>query len=127
MSIVKFDARAETERLQDAVRRHDRMLLDELVSERFALVSGRALGRLGKLDWITAALQVEWERFAIAISRVIDLDDVVVVDHDVEQELAAAPVWAPEAPRESNWTMTDVWAAEGGQWRLVCRHPELTP
>ena len=61
MGPVEFDPAAETHRLQDAVRRHDRPLLDRLLSDRFAFVSGRTLGRLDKEAWITAALQVDWE------------------------------------------------------------------
>jgi hypothetical protein len=47
------------------------------------------------------------------------------VDHDVEQEMAAGPSWAADAPAQTHWVGTDVWAIENGHWRLVCRHPEL--
>jgi hypothetical protein len=122
-----FDAKGKTEQLQDGVRDHDRELLDELVSEGFALVSGRSLGRLGKDDWIAAALQVDWTRFVVAIKRVIELNDVAIVDYDVEQEMASAPNWAPDAPLRTRWVTTDVWVLKAGQWRLLCRHPELVP
>lgn len=121
----EFNPQRETDRLQDAVRDHDRRVLDELISDRFALVSGRSLGRLGKEDWIAAALQVEWKSFVVSVSGVIDLDGVWVVDHDVEQEMAAAPGWATQSPMRTRWITTDVWAVEEGQWRLVCRHPEM--
>lgn len=125
MPLNGFDAQRETDRLQGAVCRHDRDELDDLISERFALVSGRSLGRLGKEDWIAAALQVEWKSFDVWVSRVIDLGDAVVVDHDIEQDMAAAPNWASAAPTRTRWITTDVWVVEGGRWRLVCRHPEL--
>jgi hypothetical protein len=44
MDSPEFDASGETNRLQDAVRRHDRPLLEQLLSDRFAFVSDRALG-----------------------------------------------------------------------------------
>lgn len=126
MDSAEFDASHETDRLQDAVRRGDRPVLEQLLSDRFAFVSGRALGRLDKEDWITAALGVEWQRFGISIARVVDLDNVVIVDYDVEQEMAAPPEWAPDAPTQTRWITTDVWMAESGTWRLASRHPELT-
>jgi Domain of unknown function (DUF4440) len=122
---VPFDARAETDRLQDAVRRHDHALLDELVSGRFALVSARSLGRLDKEAWIASALQVEWKDFVVSVRRVIDMESFAVVDYDIDQEMAAAPSWAPGAPTKTQWVVTDVWGRENGQLRLVCRHPEL--
>lgn len=125
MSLVDFDAQLETDRLQGAVRDHDRRVLDELVSERFMLVSGRSLGRLDKDGWIAAALEVHWKSFAVSISRLIHLAGVAVVDHDIEQEMATAPSWARGAPRRTRWVTTDVWTVEDGLWRLVCRHPEL--
>jgi Domain of unknown function (DUF4440) len=125
MAIVEFDAEAATDRLQDAVRRHDRGLLDQLISERFALASGRSLGRLGKKEWIAAGLNVEWKNFVISIARVIEISDVVIVDHDIEQDMEASPDWAADAPTHARWITTDVWVAEDGEWRLVCRHPEL--
>jgi hypothetical protein len=124
---TKFDAQGKTEQLQAGVRAHDRQLLQELVSERFALVSGRSLGRLGKDDWIAAALQVDWKSFAVSIKRVIEVSGVAIVDYDIEQEMASAPSWAPEAPRRTRWVTTDIWGLEADQWRLVCRHPELVP
>ena len=120
-----FDADGATSRLQDAVRLHDRARLNELVRDRFLFVSGRSLGRLGKAEWIASALEVEWERFTVSVVRVVALDEVVVVDHDIEQEMKASPRWAPGAPTRTHWAITDVWAAEHGAWRLVCRHPEL--
>lgn len=108
MAIVEFDAQAVTDRLQDAVRRHDRALLEQLVSEKFALVSGRALGRVGKQEWIAAGMNVEWKSFAVSIARVIEIDDVVVVDHDIEQEMEAPPNWATDAPTHTRWVTTDV-------------------
>jgi hypothetical protein len=45
MDSPEFDASRETNRLQDAVRRHDRPLLEQLLSDRFAFVSGRDLGQ----------------------------------------------------------------------------------
>ena len=108
------------------MRRHDRPLLEQLVSDRFTFVSGRALGRLDKTHWITAALRVDWQRFAVEIARVVDLGDVVIVDHDIEQEMVAPPDWSPDAPTHTRWTTTDVWVAEAGTWRLASRHPELT-
>ena len=125
MSLQEFDAQIESDRLQHAVRDHDQRVLDELISERFVLVSGRSLGRLGKEEWIAAALQVEWKSFTVSVSRVISLDGVVIVDQDIEQELAVAPSWASGAPAQTRWITTDVWADEDGRWRLVCRHPEL--
>jgi hypothetical protein len=126
VDVVEFDPGGETERLQDAVRRHDRPLLEQLLSDRFAFVSGRALGRLDKERWIAAALRVEWRSFAVAIVRVIDLGDVVIVDLDIEQEMTAPPGWAPDAPTHSRWNTTDVWVTESGTWRLASRHPEIT-
>lgn len=73
------------------MRRHDRARLNELVSDRLLFVTGRALGRLGKEDWIAAALDVEWESFEVSISRVVALDEVVVIDHDIEQVMKAPP------------------------------------
>ena len=124
MAIVEFDAEAATERLQDAVRRHDRVLLNQLVSDRFALVSGRSLGRLGKEEWIAAALGIEWKSFVIAVARVLELKGVVIVNHDLEQDMKEPPNWASEAPLHSRWVTTDVWAVEDDSWRLLCRHPE---
>ena len=126
MEPTEFDATRATTRLQDAVRRHDRPLLEQLLSDRFAFVSGLALGRLDKEGWIAAALRVEWQRFATDIARVVDLGNVVIVDHDVEQEMTAPPEWAPGAPTHTRWITTDVWVAESGIWRLASRHPELT-
>jgi hypothetical protein len=126
MDSPEFDASRATNRLQEAVRRHDRPLLEQLLSDRFAFVSGRAPGRLDKEQWITAALRIEWQRFTTAIARVADLGNVVIVDHDVEQEMAAPPEWAPDAPTRTRWITTDVWTAESGIWRLASRHPALT-
>lgn len=126
MGALAFDPDRETDQLQEAVRRHDRALLERLVSDRFVFVSGRSLGRLGKGDWIAAALQVEWQRFVVSIARVVDLDRVVIVDHDTEQEMARPPAWGPEAPTRTRWITTDVWVEESGIWRLVSRHPEMT-
>jgi hypothetical protein len=125
MNTAGFDAARETDSLQAAVRRHDRPLLEQLLSDRFAFVSGGALGRLDKEGWITAALSVEWQRFEISIVRVVDLGEVMLVDHDVAQEMSAPPEWAPDAPRRTRWITTDVWAADSGIWRLTSRHPEL--
>ena len=108
MDVLEFDPGGQTNRLQDAVRRHDRSLFDRLVSDGLAFVSGRALGRLDKQGWITAALRIEWDRFAVSIARVVDLGDVVIVDHDIEQEMTAPPDWASDAPTRSRWTTTDV-------------------
>ena len=126
MDSTEFNAGRATNRLQDAVRRHDRALLEQLLSDSFAFVSGRALGRLDKEAWIAAAVRVEWQRFATEIARVVDLGNVVIVDHDVLQEMTAPPEWAPDAPTQTRWITTDVWAAESGIWRLASRHPELT-
>ena len=120
-----FDANRETHRVQDAVRRHDRPLLEQLVSERFAFVSGRALGRLHKEEWIAAGLGVDWQRFEISVVRVVECGDVAVVDYDIDQEMAAPPAWVGDAPTQTRWVITDVWAVESGAWRLVSRHPEL--
>jgi hypothetical protein len=70
---------------------------------------------------------VAWKSFAVSIARVIVVSDVVIVDSDIEQDLAAAPTWAAEAATRSRWVVTDVWAAEDDQGRLVCGHPELMP
>lgn len=126
MDAVGFDPAGDTNRLQGAVRRHDRPLLDQLVSDRFVFVSGRALGRLDKEGWITAALRVNWESFAVSIARVVELGDVVVVDHDIEQQMTAPPGWAPAVPTNTRWTTTDVWVRESATWRLASRHPEMT-
>ena len=126
MSVPEFDPADETNRLQDAVRRHDRPLLEQLVSDRFMFISGRGLGRLDKSHWITAALRVDWQRFTVNISRVVELGDVVIVDHDIEQEMASSPDWSPDAPKRTRWTTTDVWVVEAGTFRLVSRHPEMT-
>jgi hypothetical protein len=122
---VAFDAEAQSMCLQDAVRRRDRELLETLVSDRFALVSGRALGRIGKDEWIAAALRVHWKSFRVSINRVIDAGDVAIVDHDIEQEMVRAPSWAPQASLRTRWVTTDAWIREAGGWRLICRHPEL--
>ena len=122
---LAFNAEAQSIRLQDAVRTHDQELLDRLVSDRFALVSGRSLGRLGKTEWIAAALNVDWRSFRISINRVIEAGDAAIVDHDTEQEMVRAPSWAPDAPLRTCWVTTDTWLREPGGWRLICRHPEL--
>ena len=126
MDVAKFDPASETNRLQEAVRRHDRPVLEQLVSDRFIFISGRALGRLDKQRWIAAALRVDWQGFAVEVARVVDLGDVVIVDQDIEQEIVAPPDWAPGAPTHTRWTTTDVWVAEAGTWRLASRHPEIT-
>jgi hypothetical protein len=63
--------------------------------------------------------------FVVSVRRVIDMESVVVVDHDIEQEMAEAPSWAPGAPTRTQWVVTDVWTLSNGRWRLACRHPEL--
>lgn len=88
--------------------------------------SGRALGRLDKNDWITAALRVDWQRFTVDIARVVELGNVVIVDHNIEQEMESSPDWSPDAPRQTRWTTTDVWVVEAGTFRLASRHPEMT-
>jgi hypothetical protein len=55
---MAFDAQSQTDRLQDAIRQHVQALLDDLISERFVLVSARSLGRLDKEAWIASALPV---------------------------------------------------------------------
>jgi hypothetical protein len=122
---VAFDAEAQSTCLQDAVRSHDEELLESLVSDRFALVSGRSLGRLGKDEWIAAALRVAWRSFQLSINRVIEAGDAAIVDLDIEQEMVRAPSWAPQAPLRTRWVTTDAWLREPGGWRLICRHPEL--
>jgi hypothetical protein len=69
MAVGEFDAEAATHHLQDAVRRHDRAALDQLVSEHFGLVSGRSLGRVGKQEWIAAALDAGLLRCGRAKAR----------------------------------------------------------
>ena len=126
MDDAEFDPARETNRLQEAVRLHDRPLLEHLVSDRFVFVSGRALGRLDKQQWITAALRVDWQSFAVEVARVVELGNAVIVDLDIEQEIVAPPDWSPGAPTHTRWTTTDVWVAEAGTWRLASRHPEIT-
>jgi hypothetical protein len=75
---VPFDGQAETDRLQGAVRRHDQALLDELVSERFVLVSARSLHRLDKGGRDRLSLQVEGNSFVVSVRRWIDMGSVAV-------------------------------------------------
>ena len=64
--------------------------------------------------------------FAVPIVRVVDSGNVVIVDYDIEQEMTAAPDWAPGAATHTRWITTDVWVTESGMWRPASRHPELT-
>jgi uncharacterized protein YciI len=121
-----FAAAELTRELQEAVRVHDKARLDALVSERLVFASGRQLGRIGKAEFVGAAMSIDWQRFDCSEFRTLALDDVVVVDYEIKQEIRAAPdSTTANAPTETAWVMTDVWALENGRWRLVSRHPEL--
>ncbi len=120
-----FAAAQLTRELQEAVRAHDPARLDALVSERLVFASARQIGRVGKAEFVAAAMSIEWQRFDCSEFRILDLD-VVVVDYEIQQEIRAAPGSTPaHAPAQTAWVMTDVWALENGRWRLVSRHPEL--
>lgn len=104
-------------------------MLRQLVSDRFVFASGRSITRLGaaafddmpgKAEWIAAALAIEWRNFEVRRLRAVDLGDVVVVDARLTQV-----VHVDGRDLESSWVVTDVWAKEGADWRLVARHPEL--
>jgi hypothetical protein len=131
MAASSFDPIRVTEALQEAVRTHDASGLDALVSERMSFTSGRAVARMGKREWIDAAMKIPWRTFHILDVRLtLITPEVVVVEHSLEQEIdaeASAPVEFKTDPVDgvhSAWVTTDVWADEGGVWRLVHRHPE---
>jgi ketosteroid isomerase-like protein len=116
-----FDAIGATRRLQEAIRAHDRSLVNALVSERLVLTSRGATGSMGKTDFMAAALAIDWQYFRLAEFHVLELGDACVVEYTVEQELRPAN----GSRAQSTWVTTDVWAREGRGWRLVHRHPEL--
>jgi ketosteroid isomerase-like protein len=125
----EFDPRAMTERLQEAVRTHDVARLQEMVSERMIFASSRSLLRLGysgfaefngRVEWIAAATVIPWVRFDVHEVRAVTLAHAVVVDSRMSQV-----VRRDGQEQHSIWVVTDVWALEDEQWRLVARHPDL--
>ena len=118
-----FDAQHTLEMLQDAVQRHDRERVAELVSDRMIWVMPLVDNERGKTEWIDASLGVTWHWFRITIRREVDLGDVRIVEALVRQSREPSATEDTTSPVTVEGIVVDAWALESGTWRLVARHP----
>ncbi|GAB2753365.1 hypothetical protein UB45_11330 [Terrabacter sp. 28] len=120
-----FDAQRTTEALQQAVRLRDRRYLEAAVSDRMIWVMPLHDNRRSKQDWIEASCTVRWNWFKVETRRVLDMgDDGRVVESWVSQSREPVAGEDTAGPVTAAGVVLDVWAREGGMWRLIARHPQ---
>lgn len=125
--VQAWDAADRTRLLQDAVRTHDRDFLDDWVSDRMIWVMPLRDNQRGKREWIDASCSVAWDWFDVQILREVDLGDARLVEAWIRQQYRrtneAGPAEEPTTVT-ADGVVVDLWAREGGRWRLVARHPQ---
>lgn len=114
------DFEALTRRLQDAVLRQSRPILEELVGSDFRLITSRAGNPVSRADWITMAVgPFKVRSYQLSDFHVIEAGDAAVVIHRNTQD---AVLGDRQAARE--WLTTDVWSKHTGRWQIMARHSE---
>jgi hypothetical protein len=106
--------------VQEAVRRHDRDVLEDLLAPEFRLITSRGGNPRDREDWIAAATgPFQVDSYELSDFQVVALGDTAVVTrHDLQE----ARMGTRRAHR--SWLTTDVWVREGQRWRLLARHAE---
>ena len=122
--VTMFAAHQSTEALQEAVRVGDREHLETSVSDSMIWVMPSPESQRGKQEWIDASCSVTWHWFEVALRRSLELDNACVVESWISQ--SRDPVAGEDAsqPVVAAGVVLDVWANEGGTWRLVARYPQ---
>lgn len=119
-----FDAQQVTEALQEAVRLGDTAHLEASVSDRMIWVTPTTDDRRGKQEWIEASCSIVWHWFEVTVRRELNLGTVRVVEAWISQSRAPVAGEEPSQPVSASGVVLDVWANEGGHWRLIARQPQ---
>jgi Domain of unknown function (DUF4440) len=122
--VTMFAAHQSTEALQEAVRLGDREHLETSVSDSMIWVMASPESQLGKQEWIDASCSVAWHWFKVTVRRSLELDNACVVESWISQSRDPVAGEDDSRPVEAAGVVLDVWANEGGTWRLVARYPQ---
>jgi hypothetical protein len=103
--------------LQEAVRRHDRRSLEDLLSEDFRTTGSSRLGTVDRDQWLQLATKgIEWDSFEFRSAKCIVLGDVGVVASVVNRQGTVA---GEDASGE--FATVDTWLRREGRWHIVNR------
>jgi ketosteroid isomerase-like protein len=119
-----FDAQQSTEALQEAVRLGDREHLESSVSDSMIWVMPSSDNQRGKQEWIDASCSITWHWFEVTVRRALELDNACVVESWIRQSRDPVSGEDDSPPVAAAGVVLDVWANEGGTWRLVARYPQ---
>ena len=103
--------------LQEAVRRHDRRSLEDLLSEDFRTTGSSRLGTVDRDQWLQLATKgIEWDSFEFRSAKCIVLGGVGVVASVVNRQGTVA---GEDASGE--FATVDTWLKREGRWQIVNR------
>jgi uncharacterized protein DUF4440 len=103
--------------LQEAVRRHDRRSLEDLLADDFRATGSSRLGTVDRDQWLQLATEgVEWDSFEFRSAKCIVLGDVGVVASVVNRQGTVAGENA-----SGEFATVDTWLRREGRWQIVNR------
>jgi len=103
--------------LQDAVRRHDRRSLEDLLSEEFRTTGSPHLGTVDRDRWLELVTEgIEWDSFEFRSAKCMVLGDVGVVASVVNRRGTVAG-----RDTSGEFATVDTWLRREGRWQIVNR------